>query len=107
MTDGDNRPLSERYRLAAIDFVDAEAAADLLENLKSAFLSQEMTKHGNIAVNKAEQSVKASPQWDDYIRKMVNARKAANLKKVEVEFIRMRFWEFNSAEATKRREMGM
>lgn len=101
----DNRPLSEQYRLAALDYVDAEAAADLLENLKSAFLSQEMQRHGNIAVNKAEQSVKASPQWEDYIEKMVNARKAANLKKVEVEFLKMKFYESQSHDANKRAEM--
>lgn len=103
----DNEPLSEQYRLAAEQWVDASAAAELLEELKSAFLSQEMTKHGGIAVNKAEQLVKASKEWSDYITKMVKARRLANLRKVECEYIRMRFWEDSSAQATKRKEMGM
>ena len=55
--------------------------------------------------NRAEAEVKASPEWHDHITKMVEARSAANLKKVQLEFIRMRFNEWQSENATKRAEM--
>lgn len=101
----DNLPLSEQYHELATQWVDADAAATLLESCKSAFLSQSMQRYGNIAVNKAEQTVKASPEWRDYVEKMVNARKNANLLKVTMETLKMRFHEWNSEEATKRAEM--
>ena len=39
-----NLPLSEQYRLIAKKWVDAKAAADLLEESKTAVLSQRMVK---------------------------------------------------------------
>lgn len=96
--------ISEEYRLAAKSWVDADAAASLLEECKSANLSQMMQAHGDIAVSKAEMYVKASPEWTDYITKMVNARKEANLLKVRCEWLRMRFSEQQSTEATARAE---
>ncbi len=47
---------------------------------------------------------KASSAWKDYIEKMVKAREEANLAKVKVEWIRMRFSEQQSEEATARAE---
>lgn len=100
-----NNPISEQYRETAKAWVDAEAAASLLEETKSATLSQMMLAYPLFAVNKAEMTVKASPQWKDHIHKMVDARKAANLLKVKLEFLRMKFSEQQSEEATKRAEM--
>lgn len=100
-----NRPLSEQYHEAAQQWVDAEAAASILEESKSATLSQMMTQYPLFAVNKAEMTVKASQSWRDYLTKMVEARKQANLLKVQMEFIRMRAAEQQSEEATKRAEM--
>jgi hypothetical protein len=48
--------------------------------------------------------VKASPQWKEYLSKMVEARRKANVSKVNLEYIRMRFSEQQSAEATARSE---
>ena len=101
----DNLPLSEQYRLIAKRWVDADAAATLLEETKSAVLSRNMAALGDMAVSKAEMTVKASAEWTDYIEKMVAARKQAALLKAQLEFIRMRFNEWQSAEATKRAEM--
>ena len=83
--------LSELYRIAAKEHVELEAAANLLEETKSANLSQMMQSYGDIPVSKAEMKAKASSQWMEFLWKMTGARKAANLKKVEVEWIRMRF----------------
>ena len=101
----DNLPLSEQFRLVAKAYVDANAAADLLEELKSSFLSQKMADLGDMPVSRAEMLVKSSAEWSDYIGKMVAARKEANRRKVQMEFIRMKFGEWNSSEASKRAEM--
>lgn len=100
-----NQPLSEQFRLVAKEFVDADAAANLLEEMKSATLSQKMQAMGDLPVSKAEMLVKASQDWADYIESMTAARKRANLLKVKLEWIRMRFTEWNSEAATKRAEM--
>ena len=101
----DNAPISEQYRLIAKKWVDADAAANMLEETKSAVLAKMMAARGDMAVSKAEMQVKASEEWSDYIGKMVRAREQAALLKAQLEFIRMRFAEWQSAEASKRAEM--
>jgi hypothetical protein len=97
--------LSEQFRLAAKDYVDADNAASLLEEMKSATLSQMMSEHGDIPVSRAEMNVKSSQEWSDYIRSMVGARTKANELKFKLEWLRMRFSEQQSAQATARAEM--
>lgn len=99
-----NAPLSEQYRLASLKWVKANAAADLLEETKSAVLSQKMAALGDIPVSHAERAVKASPDWQEHIEKIVDARREANELKVEADFLKMRFYEWQSYEATKRTE---
>lgn len=96
--------ISERYRIAAKEWVELDHAARLLEESKSAVLSQKMAALGNIPVSKAELQVKASNEWHEYIKAMVDAKTSANLKKVEIEWLRMRFSEQQSREATERAE---
>jgi hypothetical protein len=96
--------ISEQFRLSAKEWVDLSAAADMLEESKSATLSQMMLAQGDMPVSRAEMNVKASEQWQDYIAKMVQARKAANLAKVKLEWLRMRHSEQMSIEATERAE---
>ena len=100
-----NLPWAEQYRVVAKQWCDAEAAASMLEDTKSAFLSQRMQANADLPVNRAEAMIKGSPEWEDYIKKMVSARKQANLLKVQLEYIRMKFSEWNSENATKRAEM--
>lgn len=99
--------VSEQFRLAAKDWVEKDSAANLLEETKSAVLSQRMAAMGDMPVSKAEMAVKASQEWRDFIEGMVKARTAANLAKMKVEYIRMRFSEWQSAEANARAERKM
>lgn len=101
---GDNRPLSEIFRIQSKSWVDADAAANLLEDCKSAILAERMQEHASLPISRAEQIVKASPEWRQYIERAVEARKFANLLKVKLEWIRMRFAEQQSHEATARAE---
>ena len=98
-------PLSEQYRIIAKKWVDADAAASLLEETKSAVLSRMMIALGDMPVSKAEMNVKASDDWSEFITSMVKAREKASLFKVQLEYIRMKFSEWQSIEATKRAEM--
>lgn len=96
---------SERFRLVAKKWNELDAAASLLEELKSSVLSQWMLKKGDVPVSHAERAVKASDEWVEYITKMVAAREAANLAKAEMEFVKMKQMEQQSAEASRRAEM--
>ncbi len=100
-----NLPLSEQFRVVAKSWVDADAAANILEDTKSAVLAEMMLDHGDMAVNKAETLVKASPEWRRHVESIVNARRAANRLKVQMEYIRMKSSEWSSENANKRAEM--
>lgn len=86
-----NIPLSEQFRLISEKWVEAETAASLLEETKSAVLSKMMADLGDIPVSRAEMRIKATQDWRDYIEKMVEARSQASMLKVEMEFIKMQF----------------
>ena len=100
-----NEPWSEVYRRAGYKWRDLEAAAQLLEETKSSLMAQKQTAlGGDLPVNRAEQTVKASPDWMEHLRKIVEARKKANGAKIDLEYCRMKFNEWQSAEANHRIE---
>lgn len=101
----DNEPFSEQYRQAALAWADLDSAATLLEETKSAVLSQMMVRWGDIPVSHAERNVKSSDEWVRFVTKMVEARTAANKAKINADYIKMRYWEQSGEEATKRAEM--
>ena len=100
-----NEPISEQFRVVAKEWVDADAAANMLEESKTATLARLVAEQGDVPVNRAENNVKASQGWQLYIEEMVNARTKASFLKVKMEYYRMRFNEWQSAEASKRAEM--
>jgi hypothetical protein len=99
-----NAPISELYRLAAEEWVKLDGAARLLEETKTAVLSQMMASLGEMPVSRAELTVKSTDDWKEFVTEMVKARTAANEKKIEVEYLRMKFAEWNSNEANARIE---
>ena len=54
------RPISEQFRIVAKAWADLDAAANLLEETKSAVLAQKMLALGDMPVSKAERSERAS-----------------------------------------------
>ena len=100
-----NQPPSEAYRLAAKTWVELDGAARLAEECKTAVLAQRMKALGDIPAAHAEREVKASPEWSDYIAKMVKARTDANLAKVRMAWTQMKFQEWVSENANRRAEM--
>jgi hypothetical protein len=100
----DNQPLSEIYKLAGDEWVDLDATARLLEETKSLRFAQKCAALGDIAVNKAEQTIKASRDWMDDVIKTVDARTVANKARVYMESVKMRHSEWQSEEANHRAE---
>jgi len=98
---------SEKYRLAAKKWTELDSAASLLENLRSANLSQLMLSNHTESVSKAEMLARASPKWTEYNEAMVEARRKANLAKAEEQWVRMKHAEQQSEEATARAERRM
>ncbi len=96
--------ISERFRVTAKKWAELDSAASLLEELKSATLSQMMSELGDMPVSRAEMEAKASDKWVEYVRQMVDTRSKANLEKVQMEWLRMRFQEQMSREASARAE---
>jgi hypothetical protein len=99
---GSNMPLSERIGRAHRKWVDLDAAARLLEATKSAVLSQRMLALDEKSVARAELVVKASEFWTEHVTKVESARTAANHARVELEFLRNQFAEWNSSAADER-----
>jgi len=97
--------ISEQYRLVAKEWVTLDGAARMLEESKTAVQSQMMKALGDKPAAHAERDVKSSPEWADYLSKMVDARTQSNLKKVHMKFLEMKFMEWQSKNATRRAEM--
>lgn len=97
-----NEPWSDQWRRAALSANDLDAAASMLEQCRSAVLNQRKTQLGEMADNKAERIVKASPEWEDYNKKMVQARQKANAAKIEAEWMKMKYYEHASDRADER-----
>lgn len=100
-----NLAWSEQYRLVAKEYVALKAAAELLEESKSATLAKRMSALGDMPVSRAEMTVKASSEWADYIKTMVGAREQAELKRVHLKYLEMKFSEWQSHNANTRAEM--
>lgn len=101
-------PISEQFRIAGDLWADAHAAATLREELKSVnlqkFKTDLITELGPMPDNRAERIVKASPKWEEYIRAMCADRAKADRLKVQMEYWKMRYGEWNSKEANARVE---
>lgn len=107
MNQHSNIPYTEQYRLCAKDWVEKDSAARLLEESKTAVLSRMISEQGDMPHAHAERIVKASDEWHDWIKGMCDARTAANLAKVKLKYVEMKYFENQSANASQRAEMRM
>lgn len=98
------RLLSEQYRVAAKEWVELDGAARLLEEIKTTVLAQRMKSLGDKPAAHAERDVKSSAEWAEFIREMVEARTKANLARVKLKWLEIRFSEWQSREANERAE---
>ncbi len=102
----DNRPLSEMYAQAGEEWADLEAAASLKEETRSAFKAElivrALASNSDLAHNKAETFVLASPEWREFVLDMVECRRKANRAKITREVVMMRSWEETNRSANER-----
>lgn len=103
-----NEPISERFRVTAKAWVEADEAASLLEETKGAVVSEMISRvisyNLGMPFNKAELAAKSSDDYKEFITQMVQLRSRANLLKVKMEYLRMQFQEWSSHEANARAE---
>lgn len=103
------RPISEQYRLVAKKWVDADAAARVMDEMKTTVLEQRKTNfmrlHGDMSDAKCERIIKSEPSWEEYIREMCAAKTKANLLRQQLSYLEMRHREFLMADARARSEM--
>lgn len=103
------QPISEQFRIVAKQWVDADSAASIMEELKTTTLEKMkqyiVDTEGPMADNRAERQAKCDPEWEAYLRGMCNHRATANRLKIQLEYLRMKFNEWQSEEASARAEM--
>jgi len=100
-----NQRLSEMYWEFGKEWVQADKLASLLEETKTAKLSQMKKALGDIPDSRAETQVKASQEWTALVTEMVEARAQANLLRVKLAQIKMASGEQNNESANRRAEM--
>jgi hypothetical protein len=108
------RPISERFRLAGIAWANAKREADLIEQMKDPTLEQLKTRElaklarlepeKKISESLLERLVKSSPEWEQFIRGMCHAQERANIAWVERRAIELEHMELVDANANYRAE---
>ena len=103
------QPISEQFRIVAKQWVDADAAASLMEELKTTTLEKMKQRiiedEGPMAENKAERQAKCDPEWEAYLRGMCAHRATANRLKVQMKYLEIKHREWIGLDATARAEM--
>lgn len=105
--------LRERWRLKAVEAAQAddkaarakEGKAIFLDQLIETLIEQAETSGDKLTQAKAERMARTSDQYKSYLRKMHDARYAADLLRIEAQDADRRYWEGVSSEATYRAEM--
>lgn len=88
-------PLSDNYLDAAMNWVEADTTAALLEDMKPSVMAQQIEAMDDLPMNRAEQKVRASKTWAQLLQKISKARREANVCKVHMEYAKMRMAELS------------
>ena len=99
---------SERWRLLAEEFAEADARAAYLEEMKGPQLERMkldlIAEKGPMADSAAERQIKASTAWSEVLLGMVQARKAANLLKAKMVAVQIEERDLDRREKRARDE---
>jgi hypothetical protein len=103
--------LSERARLAELRWIKANAEADLMEEKKSIFIAEAKlsfrAKGLASSASSAEDMVRASDTYKEFIINMIEARRTANELKAEWRASERDYYVGQSMEAHERAQMRM
>lgn len=97
-----NAPLSEQIYRAGLEYADALKIAHMAEEMKTAWIAQQASGYPDLSNAAAERAVKASPEYEQYIKDMVGARHVANRRKAHLEALRAKVSEQISMDANHR-----
>ena len=102
------RPLAERYRLAASAWRKADRLAKDYKENKEAVLSrmvmEAMRQDPELATNRAERTVKASDAWRIFLGKLIDAANEAADLKIEMRAIEIEAEEIKQKNINMARE---
>jgi hypothetical protein len=101
--------IAERLASAGEEWADKEAAASLLEDTRKRVRAQVAVAHiaEGASAAKAELLAEASDQYHEHLQAMVEARKAANIARVNYDAGKTWTDLVRTQEATKRAEMNL
>lgn len=97
--------LTERWRLAAAEWLDAQDAADLLSDSKADVFAEMSSKASGATNAEKERNARTSPEWRDYRTRMTEANSHARRLKMRLTFAKMQREDWLNGEANKRAEM--
>ena len=105
----DRDRLREKWRLASVDWVEADDKASRAEEGRSIFLNELINALIEAGQKKtdAERLARTCEEWKRYVRKMHELRRLANLAKIEMGNRDRMYWEATSMEANARAERRM
>lgn len=106
----DRDRLREEWRLKALEWSNADDNAARLTEGKSLLLDEMVLRlidDNGMSATKAEKVARTSQHFKEYLRKMHDAKRAAQDLKIEAENLNRIYWEQVSHEATERTERRM
>lgn len=106
MTDFDPDRIYKQLTDAGEDWVDKNAAAELLEETKKTVLA-ELASHEHGSVAAKESLALANPAYKLHLTNMVSARKEANRAKVRYDSMKVLAEMRRTQESTRRAEIGI
>ena len=109
--ESDNRSWADRFRAQGEKWADLHNAAQLLDDMKGVVFAQKvnalLANDPKMAVNRAENEIKSSDDWEEYVRSCVAASHQDNLAKIELEFMKMKLQEYQGQQANELQELKM
>jgi hypothetical protein len=110
-----DKPISELRRLAGLRVAEARYHARILDKMEKTELARRKqdllddAKRAGVKLTKtdAEDMVRASTEWEDYIREGAEAGREADRAWADVAFYETKWEEIKEANANMRKEMAM
>ena len=106
------RPISEEYRIAAKEWVQAKKAFRLLEEMKKINMARMknalIQERGKMSDAQAERLCLVTDEWAEIVNELVEAEAACDFARVKMKWVELRYgeWQSDDANARKERHMG-
>lgn len=96
---------TERWRLAAAEWLDKQDAADLLTETKNDVLAEITSRSDGKSHAEKERNARSSAEWREFREAMVKAQAEARRAKFRVQYAKMQREDWLNGAANKRAEM--